>query len=204
MPRMMREMLANLAQAAQSDERASESAWLARREPKKRSIWSSSPATKAWPAPSIPISSKRRSGFSASIPAPNVSHRRWSAARGAIFSSAAHANIRRRIHSTCWRKPAYRRRRARSRAKSFAATATARPTRSIIINNEFKSVMTQKLSVLQVLPVDLARRGRRSADRLHLRTVAARNAGAPDAALRGSGDVPRHARNRRRRNMRRA
>ena len=29
----MREMLANLAQAAQSDERASESAWLAKREP---------------------------------------------------------------------------------------------------------------------------------------------------------------------------
>jgi len=30
----MREMLANLAQAAQSDERASESVWLAKREPK--------------------------------------------------------------------------------------------------------------------------------------------------------------------------
>jgi len=147
----MREMLANLAQAAQSDERASESVWLARREPKNIDlvlVTSDKGLAGAFNSNLIKGAQRfmaERSDATTSLTLIGRKGRDFFKRRSAPI-------IGEYIHVLA--KPAF------SDAANVAREIIRRyrdgETDAVyIINNDFKSVMTQTLSVMQLLPVDL-------------------------------------------------
>jgi len=147
----MREMLANLAQAAQSDERASESVWLARREPKNIDlVLVTSDKGLAGAFNSNLIKGAQR--FMAERPDAKTSLTLIGRKGRDFFKRRSAPIIGEYIHVLA--KPAF------SDAANVAREIIRRyrdgETDAVyIINNDFKSVMTQTLSVMQLLPVDL-------------------------------------------------
>ena len=152
---MMREILANLAQAAQSDEDASGSAWLARREPKNIDVvlvTSDKGLAGAFNSNLIKASERFASEHrdaNISLSLVGRKGRDFYRRRNAVITGE-YVNI--------LAKPAYG-------DAANVATEIIRRYRDgetdavYVINNDFKSVMTQTLSVQQLLPVDLAATG---------------------------------------------
>ncbi len=147
----MREMLANLAQAAQSDERASESVWLAKREPKNIDlvlITSDKGLAGAFNSNLIKASERfaaENANAKVSLTLVGRKGRDYYKRRGAPIIGE-YVNI--------LAKPTF------ADASAVAAEIIRRyregETDAVyVINNDFKSVMTQTLSVQQLLPVDL-------------------------------------------------
>jgi F-type H+-transporting ATPase subunit gamma len=146
---LMREMLADLAAAARSDERASESPWLATREPKRIDlIFFSSDTGLAGAFNSNLLKATQK--FFADNPGAQITltlvgrkGRDYYRRRGAKIL-AEHINLPVR--------PTYQ------EAAGIASDVIQRyrdgETDAVfVLNNEFKSVMSQKLSVLQLLPL---------------------------------------------------
>lgn len=148
----MREMLANLAQAAQSDERASESAWLAKREPKNIDvvlITSDKGLAGAFNSNLIKASER----FSAEHADAKISLTLVGRKGRDYYKRRSAAIVGEYVNILA--KPAF------ADAAAVAGEIIRRyregETDAVyIINNDFKSVMTQTLSVQQLLPVDLA------------------------------------------------
>jgi F-type H+-transporting ATPase subunit gamma len=147
----MREMLANLAQAAQSDDRASESPWLARREPKNIDlVLITSDKGLAGAFNSNLIKGAQR--FMAEHPNAKTSLTLVGRKGRDFFRRRNAAIIGEYIHILA--KPAYAD--AANVAREIIRRYREGETDAVfIINNDFKSVMTQTLSVLQILPADL-------------------------------------------------
>jgi len=147
----MREMLANLTQAAQSDERASESVWLARREPKNVDlILITSDKGLAGAFNSNLIKASQR--FLAERPDAKVAMTLVGRKGRDFFKRRDAAIIGEYIHILA--KPAYAD--AATVAREVIRRYREGETDAVyIINNDFKSVMTQTLSVVQLLPIDL-------------------------------------------------
>jgi F-type H+-transporting ATPase subunit gamma len=148
----MREMLANLAQAAQSDERASESAWLAKREPKNIDlVLITSDKGLAGAFNSNLIKSAQR--FFAEHPDAKISLTLVGRKGRDFYKRRNAAIIGEYVHILA--KPAYSD--AANVAREIIRRYREGETDAVyVINNDFKSVMTQTLSVQQLLPVDLA------------------------------------------------
>jgi F-type H+-transporting ATPase subunit gamma len=149
---LMREMLADLAAAAQSDERASESPWLAAREVKRIDlIFFSSDTGLAGAFNSNLLKAAQKffadnRGAEVTLTLVGRKGRDFYRRRGAKIL-AEYINLPAR--------PAY------SEATAIAREVIRRyrdgETDAVfVLNNEFKSVMSQKLSVMQLLPVTLA------------------------------------------------
>jgi F-type H+-transporting ATPase subunit gamma len=147
----MREMLADLAQAAQSDERASESVWLAKREPKNVDlVLITSDKGLAGAFNSNLIKAAQR--FLNEHPGVNTSMTLVGRKGRDFFKKRNAAVIGEYIHILA--KPAYAD--AATVAREIIRRYREGETDAVyIINNDFKSVMTQTLSVMQILPVDL-------------------------------------------------
>jgi F-type H+-transporting ATPase subunit gamma len=146
---LMREMLADLAVAAKSDERASESPWLAVRETKRIDlIFFSSDTGLAGAFNSTLLKATRK--FYADNPGAEITltlvgrkGRDYYRRRGAKIL-AEHINLPVR--------PSYQD--AAGIAREVIRRYRDGETDAIfVLNNEFKSVMSQKLSVLQLLPL---------------------------------------------------
>src|ERR1700691_188329 len=146
---LMREMLADLAAAAQSDERASESPWLAVRELKRIDlIFFSSDTGLAGAFNSNLLKATRKffednPGAEITLTLVGRKGRDYYRRRGAKIL-AEHINLPAR--------PSYQ------EAVGIAREVIRRyrdgePDAVFVLNNEFKSVMSQKLSVLQLLPL---------------------------------------------------
>src|SRR5580658_10210841 len=148
----MREMLANLAQAAQSDERASESAWLAKREPKNIDlVLITSDKGLAGAFNSNLIKSAQR--FIAEHPESKISLPLVGRKGRDFYKRRNSTIIGEYVHILA--KPAYAD--AANVAREIIRRYRDAETDAVyVINNDFKSVMTQTLSVQQLLPVDLA------------------------------------------------
>jgi len=149
---LMREMLADLAAAAQSDERASESPWLAAREVKRIDlIFFSSDTGLAGAFNSNLLKAAQKffadyRGAEVTLTLVGRKGRDFYRRRGARIL-AEYINLPAR--------PAYQ------EATAIASEVIRRyrdgETDAVfVLNNEFKSVMSQKLSVMQLLPVTLA------------------------------------------------
>jgi F-type H+-transporting ATPase subunit gamma len=149
---LMREMLTDLAAAAQSDERASESPWLAAREVKRIDlIFFSSDTGLAGAFNSNLLKAAQKffadnRGAEVTLTLVGRKGRDFYRRRGAKIL-AEYINLPAR--------PAY------SEATAIAREVIRRyrdgETDAVfVLNNEFKSVMSQKLSVMQLLPVTLA------------------------------------------------
>lgn len=147
----MREMLANLVQAAQSDERAAESPWLIVREPKRIDlifITSDKGLAGAFNSNLIKASQRffeEHAGARISISLVGRKGRDFYKRRNAPIL-AEHINV--------LAKPAY------SDAAAIARDIIQRYANGetdavYVINNDFKSVMAQTLSVMQLLPLQL-------------------------------------------------
>jgi F-type H+-transporting ATPase subunit gamma len=148
---LMREMLADLAAAAKSDERASESAWLQVREVKRLDlIFFSSDTGLAGAFNSNLLKAAQKffqdhSGAEITLTLVGRKGRDFYRRRGARILSE-HVNVAAR--------PTYQ------DAAAIAAEVIRRykdgETDAVyVVNNEFKSVMSQKLAVMQLLPVNL-------------------------------------------------
>jgi F-type H+-transporting ATPase subunit gamma len=147
----MREMLANLAEEAASDERAAESPWLVKREPRRIDlifITSDKGLAGAFNSNLIKASQRfyaEHEGAEISLTLVGRKGRDFYRRRGANVL-AEYVNILGR--------PTYD-----DAAK--IARAVSRRYRDVetdavfLLNNEFKSVMAQRLSVLQLLPVEM-------------------------------------------------
>jgi F-type H+-transporting ATPase subunit gamma len=147
----MREMLANLAQAAQSDERASESAWLARREPKNIDlvlITSDKGLAGAFNSNLIKGSQRFMAGHPGSKTFMTLVGRKGRD----FFKRRSAAIVGEYVQILA--KPAYAD--AANVAREIIRRYRDGETDAVyVINNDFKSVMNQTLSVMQILPVDL-------------------------------------------------
>jgi F-type H+-transporting ATPase subunit gamma len=148
---LMREMLADLAAAAKSDERASESAWLQAREVKRIDlIFFSSDTGLAGAFNSNLLKASQKffednRGAEITLTLVGRKGRDFYRRRGAKILSE-HINVAGR--------PTYQ------DAAAIAAEVIRRykdgETDAVfVVNNEFKSVMSQKLAVMQLLPVSL-------------------------------------------------
>jgi F-type H+-transporting ATPase subunit gamma len=148
---LMREMLADLAAAAQSDERASESPWLAAREWKRIDlVFFSSDTGLAGAFNSNLLKAAQKffadyKGAEVTLTLVGRKGRDFYRRRGAKIL-AEHINLPAR--------PTY------ENASAIAGEVIRRYREGetdavFVLNNEFKSVMSQKLSVLQLLPVAL-------------------------------------------------
>ena len=147
----MREMLENLTQAAQSDERASESVWLAKREPKNIDlvlITSDKGLAGAFNSNLIKASQR----FATENHGANISMT-LVGRKGRDFYKRRNAPIVGE-YVNILAKPAF--------ADAAGVTAeiirryrTGETDAVYVINNDFKSVMTQTLSVQQLLPLNL-------------------------------------------------
>ena len=148
----MREMLANLAQAAQSDERASESAWLAKREPKNIDlVLITSDKGLAGAFNSNLIKSSQR--FIDEHPDAKISLTLVGRKGRDFYKRRSSTIIGEYVNILA--KPAYAD--AANVAREIIRRYRDAETDAVyVINNDFKSVMTQTLSVQQLLPVDLA------------------------------------------------
>jgi F-type H+-transporting ATPase subunit gamma len=147
----MREILVNLSGAAQSDERASNSVWLARREPKRIDlifVASDTGLAGAFNSNLLKASARfHEENRDAEITLTLVGRkgRDFFRRRGAKILSE-HVNILNR--------PAYRD--AAEIAKEVIRRYRDGETDAVyLLNNEFKSVMSQTLSVQKLLPVEL-------------------------------------------------
>jgi len=147
----MREMLADLAQAAQSDERASESAWLAKREPKNIDlvlVTSDKGLAGAFNSNLIKASGRFIAEHSEAKIALTLVGR-----KGRDFYKRRSAAIVGE-YVNILAKPVYAD--AANVAREIIRRYRVGETDAVyVINNDFKSVMTQTLSVMQLLPVDL-------------------------------------------------
>jgi F-type H+-transporting ATPase subunit gamma len=149
--RQMREILANLTVAAASDPRSSDSPWLARREPKRVELlfFSSDTGLAGAFNSNLLKASQRffedRAGAEISLTLVGRKGRDFYRRRnGRILSE--HINV--------FGRPTYED--AAQIAASVIERYRAGETDAVfILNNEFKSVMSQTLSVMQLLPVDL-------------------------------------------------
>ena len=148
---LMREMLADLAAAARSDERASESPWLAEREMKRADlVFFSSDTGLAGAFNSNLLKASQKffedhRGAEVTLTLVGRKGRDFYRRRGAKVL-AEHINIAAR--------PSYQ------DAAGIAANVIKRYREGetdavFVVNNEFKSVMSQRLSVMQLLPVNL-------------------------------------------------
>jgi F-type H+-transporting ATPase subunit gamma len=148
---LMREMLADLAEAAKSDERASESPWLAVREMKRIDlIFFSSDTGLAGAFNSNLLKASQKffqdyRGAQITLTLVGRKGRDFYRRRGATIL-AEHVNVAGR--------PTYQ------DAAAIAGEVIRRyrdgETDAVfVVNNEFKSVMSQKLAVMQLLPVNL-------------------------------------------------
>ncbi len=148
----MREMLANLAQAAQSDERASESVWLTKREPKNIDvILVTSDKGLAGAFNSNLIKASER--FAVEHPGAKISLT-LVGRKGRDFYKRRSATIIGE-YVNILAKPSFAD--AATVAREIIRRYREGETDAVyVINNDFKSVMTQTLSVQQLLPVDLA------------------------------------------------
>jgi F-type H+-transporting ATPase subunit gamma len=148
---LMREMLADLAAAAQSDERASESPWLAVREWKRIDlVFFSSDTGLAGAFNSNLLKAAQKffadyKGAEVTLTLVGRKGRDFYRRRGAKIL-AEHINLPVR--------PAYQNAAAIA-AEVIRRYRDAETDAVFVLNNEFKSVMSQKLSVLQLLPVTL-------------------------------------------------
>jgi F-type H+-transporting ATPase subunit gamma len=149
---LMREMLADLAAAAQSDERASESPWLASREVKRIDlIFFSSDTGLAGAFNSNLLKAAQKffadnRGAEVTLTLVGRKGRDFYRRRGAKIL-AEYINLPAR--------PAYQE--ATAIAREVIRRYRDGETDAVfVLNNEFKSVMSQKLSVMQLLPVTLA------------------------------------------------
>jgi F-type H+-transporting ATPase subunit gamma len=149
---LMREMLADLAAAAQSDERASESPWLAIRELKRIDlIFFSSDTGLAGAFNSNLLKASQKffadyQGAEITLTLVGRKGRDFYRRRGAKILSE-HINIAVR--------PTYQD--AAGIAQEVIRRYREGETDGVfVVNNEFKSVMSQKLAVMQLLPVNLA------------------------------------------------
>jgi F-type H+-transporting ATPase subunit gamma len=148
---LMREMLADLAAAAQSDERASESPWLAAREWKRIDlVFFSSDTGLAGAFNSNLLKAAQKffadyKGAEVTLTLVGRKGRDFYRRRGAKIL-AEHINLPVR--------PAYQNAAAIA-AEVIRRYRDAETDAVFVLNNEFKSVMSQKLSVLQLLPVAL-------------------------------------------------
>ncbi len=189
---LMREMLADIAAAAKTDERALESPWLAVREMKRVDlIFFSSDTGLAGAFNSNLLKASQKffqdhAGAEISLTLVGRKGRDYYRRRnGKILQE--HINLAAR--------PTFQD--AAAIAKEVIRRYRDGETDAVfVVNNEFKSVMSQKLSVMQLLPVELEGDNKENQG-LHLRAVARRHARSPDAALCGSSRVPRAARNHR-------
>jgi F-type H+-transporting ATPase subunit gamma len=149
---LMREMLADLAGAAQSDERASESPWLAVRELKRIDlIFFSSDTGLAGAFNSNLLKASQKffadnHGAEITLTLVGRKGRDYYRRRNATIL-AEHINIA--IRPT-YQDAAEIAREVIQRYRNGETDAV------FVLNNEFKSVMSQKLSVMQLLPVNLA------------------------------------------------
>jgi F-type H+-transporting ATPase subunit gamma len=148
---MMREMLANLAAAATSDDRASESSWLVRREPKRIDLlFFSSDTGLAGAFNSNLLKASQRfheehEGAEISLTLVGRKGRDFYRRRnGKILSE--HINV---LNRPTYQDAAEIAREAIRRYRDGETDAV------YILNNDFKSVMTQKLSLMQLLPVEI-------------------------------------------------
>ena len=148
---LMREMLADLAAAAQSDERASESPWLAAREVKRIDlIFFSSDTGLAGAFNSNLLKAAQKffadyRGAEVTLTLVGRKGRDFYRRRGAKIL-AEYINLPAR--------PAYQE--ATAIAREVIRRYRDGETDAVfVLNNEFKSVMSQKLSVMQLLPVTL-------------------------------------------------
>jgi len=149
---LMREMLADLAAAAKSDERASESPWLQAREVKRVDlIFFSSDTGLAGAFNSNLMKAAQRflqehAGSEVSLTVIGRKGRDFYKRRGAKIL-AEFVNVANR--------PSYED--AAGMAREVIRRYRDGETDAVyVVNNEFKNVMSQKLSVLQLLPVSLA------------------------------------------------
>jgi F-type H+-transporting ATPase subunit gamma len=147
----MRELLANLTQAAQSDEAASESVWLAKREPKNIDVvLMTSDKGLAGAFNSNLIKASER--FTAEHPEAKI-YLSLVGRKGRDYYRRRSAPIIGEFVNIL-AKPAYAD--AGDVAREIIRRYREGETDAVyIINNDFKSVMTQTLSVNQLLPVDL-------------------------------------------------
>ena len=147
----MREMLANLTQAAQSDENASASAWLARREPKNIDlVLVTSDKGLAGAFNSNLIKASQR--FVEEHPEAKVSLTLVGRKGRDFYKRRSAAIVGEYVNILA--KPAYAD--AAGVAKEIIRRYREGETDAVyVINNDFKSVMTQTLSVMQLLPVNL-------------------------------------------------
>jgi F-type H+-transporting ATPase subunit gamma len=147
----MREMLANLTQAAQSDENASGSAWLAKREPKNIDVvLVTSDKGLAGAFNSNLIKAAQR--FIADNPDAAVSLTLVGRKGRDFFKRRSATIVGEYVNILA--KPSYLD--AAGVAKEIIRRYRKGETDAVYaINNDFKSVMTQTLSVQQLLPVEL-------------------------------------------------
>ena len=169
----MREMLANLVAAAASMKTPADSPWLARREPKRIDlvfITSDKGLAGAFNSNLIKASQRffeEHAGAEITLDA--------GGSQGPRFLSPPRSKDSSANTSMFCNRPTYRgRRRNRARNRS-AAIATAKPTPFTCSNNEFKSVMAQKLSVMQLLPVELDEPAATSSERPAQSTISTSN-----------------------------
>jgi F-type H+-transporting ATPase subunit gamma len=147
----MREMLANLAAAGASDERASESPWLVQREPKRVDlifISSDTGLAGAFNSNLLKASQKfyeDRPGAEITLTLVGRKGRDYYRRRnGKILSE--HINV---LNRPTYQDAAQIAREVIRRYRDGETDAV------YVLNNDFKSVMAQTLSVMQLLPVDL-------------------------------------------------
>jgi F-type H+-transporting ATPase subunit gamma len=151
----MREMLANLSAAAQSDERASESPWLVRREPRRIDlifITSDKGLAGAFNSNLIKASQRffnEHAGAEVSLTLVGRKGRDFYRRRhGRIL--AEHVNILNRpSHEDA----------AKVAAEIIRRYRDGETDAVFLLNNEFKSVLAQRLSVMQLLPIELGQSG---------------------------------------------
>ncbi len=150
----MREMLANLTAAAASDEHASDSPWLVRREPKRIDLLFVSSDTGlagAFNSNLLKASQKfheDHTGAEITLTLVGRKGRDYYRRRNARILSE-HINI---LNRPNYQDAAEIAREVIRRYRDAETDAV------YVLNNEFKSVMSQTLSVLQLLPVDLDRK----------------------------------------------
>ncbi|MDP9052814.1 MAG: ATP synthase F1 subunit gamma [Acidobacteriota bacterium] len=160
---LMREMLADLAVAAQSDERASETPWLRVREVKRIDlIFFSSDTGLAGAFNSSLLKASQKffedfRGAEITLTLVGRKGRDFYRRRGASILSE-HVNVAAR--------PTYQDAAAISR-EVIRRYKDGETDAVYVVNNEFKSVMSQKLAVMQLLPVSLTSENREVKDYIY-------------------------------------
>lgn len=149
---MMREILANLANAALSDPRSSDSAWLARREPKRIDLLFFSSDTGLAGAFNSNLLKAAQKFTREDHPDAEITYT-LVGRKGRDYYRRRNAKVLADYINVLGR-PTYRE--AADIAREVIRRYKDGETDAVyVLNNEFKSVMSQKLSVLQLLPVEV-------------------------------------------------